>query len=223
MRGQEGDRVVTPVICQPAFRECSLGHELVHRHQLDRGDPQPRQVLDHGRMGQPAVGAALMGRHQRMAQREAAHVRLVDQGLVIRGPRRLVVAPVERRVDDHVTRHVRGAVRGVDGRAVPHPVGKQRLVPAQLALDGLAVRVEQELGRIAPVPEFRLVGTMYTVGVALAGTYPRQVAMPDEAIHLGQRDPGLRAPGGAVAVVARLEQAQLDGRRHLGEQGEIGA
>ena len=222
VRGQEGDRVVTPVIRQAAVREPSLGHELVHRHQLDRGDAQPRQVLDHGRMGQPGVGAALPRRHQRMAQREAAHVRLVDEGLVIRGPRRLVVAPVERRVDDHVPRHVRGAVRGADGRAVVHPVGVQRLMPAQLALDGLAVRVEQELRRIAPVPQFRLVGTVYPVAVPLAGPDSRQVAMPDEAIHLGQRDPGLRAPGRGLAV-ARLGQAQLDGRRHLGEQGEIGA
>ncbi len=142
VRGHEGDRVITPVIRQATFRECPLGHELVHRHQLDGGDSQPRQVFDHGRMGQPGVGAAQPGRHLRMAQREAAHVRLVDQGLVIRGARCPVTAPVEVRVDHHVPRHVRGAVRGIESRAIAHLVGEQCLVPAHLAVDGLTVRVE---------------------------------------------------------------------------------
>jgi hypothetical protein len=32
-------------------------HELVHRHQLDRGHTEALQVADYGWVGQPGVGA----------------------------------------------------------------------------------------------------------------------------------------------------------------------
>ena len=147
VRREEADRVVAPVVGQVALDQRLLGEELVHRQQLHRGDPDPAQVLDHRRVAHPRVGAPLGQRDLRVAQRQAADVRLVDHRLVVRDARRPVVAPVEERVDDDVLRHERRAVGRVPPPRVAPLIVKQRLVPGQVALDGLGVGVEQQLGR----------------------------------------------------------------------------
>ena len=45
--------------------------ELVHRHQLDRGDAEPAQVVDHRRVGEARVGAAQLLGDLGMADGEA--------------------------------------------------------------------------------------------------------------------------------------------------------
>ena len=40
VRGEEGDRVVAPVVAQSTVDEVVVVHELVHRHQLDRRDAE---------------------------------------------------------------------------------------------------------------------------------------------------------------------------------------
>ena len=221
VRGQEADRVVAPVVGQAAGDQELLGHELVHRHELHRGDPEPLQVRDHRRVGEPGVGAALRRRDLRMAQGQPAHVRLVDDGLVVGGLRGPVVAPVEERVDDHVLRHVRRAVRGVPLPGVGELVVEQRLVPADLTLDRLAVRVEQQLGAIAAPPARGVVRPVHPVAVPLPGRDTGQVAVPHEAVDLGQLDPGLAER--AATVVGLVEQAELYAFSDLGEKGEVRA
>jgi hypothetical protein len=56
---------------------------------------------------------------------------------------------------------------------------------------------------------------MHPVAVALTRLDTGQKAMPHQAIHLGQRDPRLRALG--------VEQTQLDPLGHLAEHREISA
>ena len=53
MRGEVAEGVVSPVVGQAAPDKERLGDEVVHRQQLDRGDAEVDQVLDHGRVGQP--------------------------------------------------------------------------------------------------------------------------------------------------------------------------
>ena len=196
MRGQEADRVVAPVVGQAARDQGLLGDELVHRHQLDRGDAEPLQVRDDRGMGEPGVGAALRRRDLRVAQGQPAYVRLVDDRLVVGDLRGPVVAPVEERVDHHVLRHVRRAVLGIPLPGVGELVVEQRLVPADVTLDRLAVRVEQQLGAVAAQPARRIVRPVHAVAVPLPRRDAGQVAVPDEAVDLGQLDPGLgqRAP-----------------------------
>ena len=198
VRREEPDGVVAPVIGQPALHQRLLGHELVHRHQFHGRHAEPRQVLDHRRCRQSRVAAAQLRRHLGVAQRQAAHVRLVDQRLVVGGARLPVVGPVEVRVDHHAARHERRAVAGVHRRRITGLVGKQRRVPAQPALDGLAVGVQQQLGRVAAVAAGRVIGPVHPVAVALAGADAGQVAVPDEAVDLGQLDPGLARPVSAA-------------------------
>ena len=98
---------------------------------------------------------------------------------------------------------------------VVEPVGEQRLVAVDLAVDRLRVRVEQQLGRVAALAPLRVVGAVHPVAVALAGPHRGQVAVPDEAVDLGQLDAAL----GAVVV----DEAELDPVGDLREQGEVRA
>ena len=44
VRREVADRVVTPVVTQAVRNEPTVMYELVHRHELDRGHPELRQV-----------------------------------------------------------------------------------------------------------------------------------------------------------------------------------
>ena len=187
----------------------------MHRHQLDRGDAELREVLDDRRVGDAGVGAADLLGDVRVGHRQALDVRLVDHRLVVLVRRRAVVAPVEERVDDHREHRVAQAVVVVEGLRLAEPVGEQRLVAVDLAVDGLGVRVEQQLRRVAAVPVRRVVRAVHPVAVALARAGCRAgSACQTKRVDLGQLDAGLRA------VV--VDQAQLDPLGDLGEQGEVG-
>src|SRR5581483_788095 len=106
------------------------------------------------------------------------------------------------------------AVDGVTPARVGEVVVEQRLVPPQVTLDRLAVRVEQQLGRLAAKAAQRVVPAVHPVAVALPGFDARQVGMPDEAVDLGEVD--------SLFAAVTVEQAQLDPLGDLGEQGEVG-
>ncbi len=101
VRGQEPDRVVAPVVAQTTLNEPVVVHELVHRQQLDRGHPEPLQVLDERWMGEAGVGAAELGRHVGMLERGPLDVDLVDDGVLPRCAQLAVAGPFEEGVDDH--------------------------------------------------------------------------------------------------------------------------
>ena len=214
MRGEEADGVVAPVVVQPAVVQVAVGDELMYRHQLDRRDAQPMQVRDDRRVRQPQVCPALFLGDDGVLLGQAADVRLVDDGLVVASPRRPVQAPVEVRVDHHRARDVRRGVGVVAPVRVPEGVGEHRLAPCHVAVDGLGVRVEQQLGLVTALPGGRVVRPVHPVSVPLARADPGQVPVPDKPVNLAQLDPAL----GAVVV----EQAQLDPVGYLGEQPEVG-
>ena len=209
VRGEEGDRVVAPVVAQAALDEVVVVDELVHRHQLDRRDPERGEVVDDGRVGDGRVRAAHLLGHRRVALREALDVGLVDDRVVHPVVRRAVVAPVEERVGDDGARDVRRAVGRVHLVGVVEVVGEAGLVPVDLAVDRLGVRVEQELGRVAPQPLVRVPRSVDAVAVALAGADVGEVGVPAVAVDLGQLDPHL----GAIAVRRRAGTARRRRRR----------
>ena len=158
VRREEAEGVVAPVVSQSEVEQPMVVHELVHRHQFDRGDVERLEVVDDHRMREARVGAAQFLGDAGMGLRHALDVRLVDDGLVIRRARRAVGCPVEERVD-HDAGH--GVAQRVDHRRRRRPpprssavqvVGEQRLGEVEVAVEGLAVRVEQQLARIAAVP-----------------------------------------------------------------------
>ena len=146
-------------------------------------------------MGQPGVGAAQFLGDAGMRLRHALDVRLVDHRLVVRRARRAVGSPVEERVDDHAGHgvaqrvdHRRGAA-GRPGRCGLQVVGVQRLGEVEVAVERLAVRVEQQLARIAAVPGRRIPRAVHPEAVPLARGDGRQVGVPDVAVDLVEVDP----------------------------------
>jgi hypothetical protein len=187
----------------------------VHGHQLDRGDAQRGEVVDHRGVAEPGVGPADLVGDVGVGLGQPLDVGLVDDRVVVGATRQSVVLPVEVGVGDHRLHRVRRGVVGVAPGLVAEGVGEQRLVPVDLPLDGLGVGVEQQLGRVAAVPLGRLVGPVDAEAVALARPDPGQVRVPDERVALGDLHPRLLAVG--------VEQAQLDAVGDLGEKREVGA
>ena len=212
---EEADRVVAPVVAQPVLDQHGVVHELVHGHELDRGDAEALQVVDDRRAGEARVGAAQLLGHVGVEHGHALDVGLVDDRLVQRRARVAVVVPVEVRVGDDGLGHERRAVVVVAAVGVAEVVREHGLVPLDLALERLGVGVEQQLGRVAAVAVLGRVGAVDAEAVALARADVGEVAVPAEGRRLGQVDARL----GAVLV----EQAQLDALGDLAEQREVGA
>ncbi len=112
-----GERVVAPVVRQPAIEQVPFVRVVVHRHQLDRRDAQVRQVAQRLVGGQSEVRAAQRARHPRVERREPLDVHLVNDRLVPGPMGRAIAAPVERGVDDGRERRIGRAVGGL-GRAL---------------------------------------------------------------------------------------------------------
>ena len=174
------------------------------REQLDGGHAERVEVLDDGGVRHAGVRAAQLFRDSGMAPGQPFDVRLVDDRLVPRPARIAVGAPVEKRIDDHRLRHEYGAV-GL--------VGEECVVPLHLAIDGFAVRIEQQFCRVAAMSRVRFPRPMHPIAVALPRPDVRQIAVPDEAGSLRQVDARLRR--------FVIEQTKLHARRHFGEEREV--
>mgnify|MGYP003693563813 CR=1 FL=1 len=132
VRREERLRVVAPVVRQASLDEVAIVRVMMHRHQFDSGHAESLQVLDRGFRRQRFVGAAQRLGHVRMELGEALDVHLVDDRLVPRCPRRTVVAPGERRIDDGRERRRRAVVARVEREIVArvaNRVAEDRVVP----------------------------------------------------------------------------------------------
>ena len=175
VRGEEVQRVVAPVVREPALEQARLRDERVHGEEFDRGDPERVEVLDHRRMGEPGVGAVEGGRHIGLSLGEALEVALVDDRAVERDTRLSGFPPVET-VDDHdrppflvpVTlgeaagvgieeqrlgvERIARSVRATDADRVPGSGLEERCRdlphPARKALEGDLVGRPVEIGRV---------------------------------------------------------------------------
>src|ERR1700722_1958607 len=76
-----GERVVAPVIDEPALDEWPILHDRMYRQQLDRGDTQALQVSDDLLVAQRGRTAAHGMRNTLMAHGQTAQVRLVNDGI----------------------------------------------------------------------------------------------------------------------------------------------
>ena len=77
----------------------------------------------------------------------------------------------------------------VDDLGIVEVIREDRLVPVPRAVDRLGVRIEQQLGGIAPLPLLRLPRAVHAEAVALPGPTSGQVAVPAErgASRAGRR------------------------------------
>ena len=210
---EEADRVVAPVVAQPLLDQVAVVDEGVHRHQLDRGDAEPPQVVDHRRGGEAGIGAAQPRRHVGMAHGEAVHVQLVDHRLVPGHARRPVVAPGEGRVDDAALRHARRIVAAVERQVlvpVADAVAEMRVAPAQVARRVLGVGIDQQLVRVEAVAVLRARTDRARGSRRAARAAPRA----DSSARSG-RSARCNVDALQLAPAARVEQAQLDLARRV--------
>src|SRR5260370_31378441 len=108
-----------------------------------------------------------------MEVRLPAKMEVVDDGALPRhGAAARVPLPVEIGVDDDAFRHERRAVALVEGRVVTRfeLIAEDRRVPRQIAEMPAGVRVEHQLVRVEAVPVLRLVGALYPLTIARAGS-----------------------------------------------------
>ena len=169
----------------------------MHRQQFDGGDAESPEVRQHGRRGQPGVGAALCLRDAGMAPGGALDVDFVEHRVAPGCGRRCIVAPVEWLVYD----------AGFDllfRRDEPVGVETARQI-TRIGVDKQSLRIEPVAVGVRPVG---------AEGIAQAGFGARKVAMPDlvGAARQGQ--------GGGVSF---FEDAQLDAFRMRGKDGEVDA
>ena len=214
--GEKAQRLIAPEIHQPLFDQKAVVQEGLHRQQLDRGDAELLQMLQHRVRGQRQE-AARMG-HLGVKLGQALDMRLVDDRLRDRRARGVVVAPGEGRVLDHAARHVAGAVARIQRQVRlggADRIAHQRVMPDRMARQPLGIGVQKQLVVVEAVPLGRGIGAIGAIAVALARPQPRDIAVPDIAIAFGQVDPvGL---GPAVGG----EQAQRHPPRMNGEHGEV--
>ncbi len=215
VRGEEADRVVAPVVREARVREPVVVHELVDGHQFERRHPQLLQVPDHRRVRQARVRAPQLLGEVRVQHRQALHVGLVDDRVVVLGARAPVVAPVEVRVDHDRGHRVRAGVEVVARVRLPERVAVHRLAPLDPPRHRARVGVEQQLRRVAAQPLLRGVRAVHPEPVPLSGHHARQIGVPHERVGLAQLHRRLRA------VV--VEQTQLDPVGGLREDREVGS
>ena len=134
---EEADRVVAPVVAQPVLDQPLVVDQRMDRHQLDGGDAEPAQVLEHRRGRKAGIGAAKLRRDVRCTLGVALDVQLVDHRVLPGRARRTIVAPRERRIDDLALGHSGRAVAGVERQVLAaraDAVAELRVAPAQLTL-----------------------------------------------------------------------------------------
>ena len=219
--GEIADRVVAPVVREASIDQVLGRDRVMHRKELDRGHPQPRQILDRRGRHEPGIGAAQIARDVGMPDGEAFDVHLVDHRLVPWDSRWPVVAPAEGPVDHDRLRQVRRAVAIVRGQIlarIADPVAEERLVPAHGAIDRLGIGIEQELRGIEAMALFGLPGPFHAIPVEEPRPGLGQIGVPDVVRLLGQAHAPLLARG-----IDGVEEAELDPRRVLAEQREVHA
>ena len=185
---------------------------MVHRQQLDRGDPEVDEVLDHRRVGQPGVGAAQVLGDRRMQPGEALDVQLVEHRLGHRRGRRRIGVGGGLSRDDDAQRHGGEGVGGVGHVVGLGGVVQDRTGVVDAAGDRAGVRVEQQLGRVEPGAAAGIPLAVDAVAVALAGADAGDEHRPDP---VGRR---VHVVVGLAAVLA--DQGELDPGRAGRPQSE---
>ena len=84
------------------------------RQQLDRGDAEPDEVVDHRRRGEAGEGAAMLRIDAGMNHRDPAHVQLENDRLFPRDLRPVLLAPGKGRLDDPAFGDIARIVAPVD-------------------------------------------------------------------------------------------------------------
>ena len=171
-------------------------------------------MRDSGLVGQAGVGPAQLRGNVRVAHGEALDMNLVQDRVRGAVPGQVLVLPGVPGVHDQAPRHVRGGVQAAGPGRVGFVLAEYLRPEQDRSADGLGVRVEQQLGRVAPQAPGRVPGPGDAVAVGLPGAGARHEGVPDVGVVVQQRDLGLRA--------GLIEQTQRDAVGDAGGKREVG-
>ena len=176
------DGLIAPIISEPVADQGMVVHELVHRHQLDRGDTEALQVVDYGRVGQPGIGAPQLGWYLRMTPRQAADMDLVDDRIGVRDPAGADRLPSRRqgRPPPIASCAARCPSCWAATRRNRACIRIRRVVPADGAVHCLGVRIQEQLVGIARLALDRIPRPVDPVAVMLPWPNTGHITMPDE-------------------------------------------
>jgi hypothetical protein len=158
VRGEECDRIVSPVIREIALHKERFGHIVVHWQQLDRSDAEVDEVVQGGLVREPGIGAAELVRHTGVGRGEPTHVHLVEDRVGERMPGARCRRPGRGSCNQaarHVASRIQHAARGVVIRCIVEQFESE----AHAAIDGPGVGVEEKLGRVITKTSGGIVGS----------------------------------------------------------------
>jgi hypothetical protein len=180
--------------------------ESVHRQEFNRGHAETADMIEHLRLGQPAIGTAQALGYRGMQLGVAAHMQLVDDGPLPGRARCPIFSPGEGGVDHAAAWHERRAVPFIERQVVAgfQFVAEYGWIPFEVSYHGLCVWIKQQLVRIETVALVRLIGPVHAIAVDRSRASVRQKPMPNLISIFGQFD------AFDLALAAVVEQAQLD-------------
>ena len=117
--------------------------EGVHRQQLDRGDAQRLDVIDHFSRAHAGIRALQLGRNRRMQLGKALYMGLINNRIVPgQAVRARLAMPVEIRIDHHALGHEGRAVALIEAQIIAFGAdGVAKTLRTPLELTGVAAGV----------------------------------------------------------------------------------
>ena len=110
VRRKKPDRVIAPVVGEPAIDKVFVADEMMNRQQLDGRDTQILQMLDHRRRRESGIGATQVLRNVRMSGCKPFHMQFIDHRPIPTRSQQLVSAPGEGLVDHHTFGYIPGII-----------------------------------------------------------------------------------------------------------------
>ena len=189
--------------------------------QFDRCHAKFLQIIDGWGACQSRVGSSqLLGNFSHQF-RKALHVQFVDDCPFPGDIRPLIFSPCESGIDDQSQGGIRGRVAIVEGKILITLVfteTEQCFIPFQHPTNSAGIRVKQDFVRVESKTVLRRIRAVNSKSVKSARFQVGKVGMKDVVGSFGQFDPFR-----FLMIIGRIEQAQFDLGRIVGEQSDINA
>ena len=156
-----------------------------------------------------------------MFRGKAPDMHFIDDGFTPWAPQWFVLSPGKRLLDDDRLGNQRGIVALVERQIsvrMSDGVAEHRIGPAQVAVQGLGVRVDQQLVRIEAVAGLRFIWPAHPKAVELSRSCLREEDVPHLIGTLFNSN-GVRF----FLLVGMIKQTQFHSRRIFRKQREIHA
>ena len=216
--GEKTKRVIAPIVAQPFGGQNLVIKKALHGQQFDRCHPQCNQMVDNGRMGHCAIGAAQGIGHGRVAHRQAFDMGLIDHGVCQRAARACGHGGQIAVIHHHRFGHGKGAVTQIKRQIAlvrPGLIAHDLISPEQAAGPRLGIGVYEQLVGVKPLAKGRGIGSMHPKAIKLACSKAINPDVPNVTIAFAQSD----AVGFAQPI--RTEQAQINAVSMGGKDGKV--